>query len=161
MALEPSLGRHDVLMVIRWDLYFSAFSYTTKHMPGELNTMADIISRWMCGWHSLTSAIQCVIRLRMVTGESMVPSTPDSQAEWPSRVEIRKVQRIAGKRNGDFQSDDDELLRIEGKMWIPQDADDMKIKFLSVTYTGQAGHSGSEESSVSLDEELKLKDMAV
>lgn len=44
-AVKPNLGRHTVLKVIRWSLYLSAFLYTIEHIPGELNTFADIMAQ--------------------------------------------------------------------------------------------------------------------
>lgn len=151
-AVEPSLGRHKVLKVIRWALYLSAFSYTIEHVPGELNTMADIMTRWMRGYRNSTPIPQRVSRIKIATGESLVPTVPDNQAEWPSRDEILEAQRIGSKRNSDFTSDDDGLLRINDKVWIPDEADELKMKLLIVAHAGQAGHRGGEATCASLRE---------
>jgi len=49
-AMEPSLGRHKVLKVVRWALFLSAFTYRIEHVPGDINTWPDIMTRWMRGY---------------------------------------------------------------------------------------------------------------
>lgn len=53
MAMEPSLGRHKVLKVVRWALVLSAFHYCIEHVPGDSNVWQDIMTRWMRGSHKL------------------------------------------------------------------------------------------------------------
>lgn len=101
-TVDPSLGYHKELKAILWTLYISEFSYTIKYFPGERNTMAYIVTHWMCGWRSGTSAVRRVERLKMVTGESIIRTSSYIQDQWISRAEIREVQQIAGKPNGDF-----------------------------------------------------------
>lgn len=87
-----------------------------EHVPVELNTIAYIMTRWMRGWRNPTSAILRIVRLQKDTGESMVATDPDSQSDCPSQAEIRAVQRTAGRRNENFQSDDNGLLRTKSKV---------------------------------------------
>lgn len=62
-AVEPALDRHNILKVIRWDLHLSGFSYTFEHVPVELNTTADIMTRWMQGYLSKIRSVGQVARL--------------------------------------------------------------------------------------------------
>lgn len=50
-AVERSLGRHNVLKFLRWALYISRLSYIIEHDPGELNTMVQMMTRWIQGYH--------------------------------------------------------------------------------------------------------------
>lgn len=50
MAIEPNLGHHKVLKVVRWALFLSAFTYIICHVPGDENVMADILTRWFKGY---------------------------------------------------------------------------------------------------------------
>lgn len=92
-AVEPSLGRHEVMKFILWALYHSAFKYTIEHVPGNLHTMADIVTRWMRGYRSTLPTAQIVARSTMGAGNSFVPRIPDNPAEWPSHEHICNLQR--------------------------------------------------------------------
>lgn len=37
VAMDPSLGRHKVLKVVRWALFLNAFHYRIEHVPGDAN----------------------------------------------------------------------------------------------------------------------------
>ena len=50
LALDPALRRHIVNKVQRWGLYLSKFSYIIEHIPGDKNVVADIMTRWCCGY---------------------------------------------------------------------------------------------------------------
>lgn len=91
----------------------------------------------------------------------MVPTTAESQAEWPSRAEIPEVQPITAKQNGDLESDNDGLLRIKNKVLIPDDAGELKRKMPIVAQAGQAIHRGSAATRAPLGEAFTWKGMAV
>ncbi len=50
VSMEPSLGRHKVLKVVRWALFLSAFMYSIEYVHGDVNTWSDIMTRWMRGY---------------------------------------------------------------------------------------------------------------
>ena len=89
VSMEPSLGRHKVLKVIRWALFLSAFTYRIEHFHGGVNTWPDIMTRWMRGYRK-NRAIRRVVPSLSFSG---VPVAPDSaNFEWPAWNEIRKAQ---------------------------------------------------------------------
>ncbi len=47
VSMEPSLGRHKVLKVVRWALFLSAFTYRIEHVHRDVNTWPDIMTRCM------------------------------------------------------------------------------------------------------------------
>lgn len=52
----------------------------------------------------------------------------------------------------DSRSDDCEHLRIKDRVWIFNDAEKLTIKMLFIAHAGQAGHRGSQATSLSLSE---------
>lgn len=62
----------------------------------------------------------------------MVPTVSDNVVEWPSRGAILEVQSKVSHCRAGAQSDEDGLIRVEEKVWIPDEADHMKLKLLTV-----------------------------
>lgn len=149
-AVESSFGRHNVLKVIRWTLYLSAFSNTTEHMQGEINNNADIMAIWMRKYRLTDHAAGCISRLRIQTGREKVPTAPPDLADWASCDNLRTTQTSALQMPSDLTDDDDGLLRTQSKIWIPEDADVLKLKLLTFAHARQAGHRGSDATFASL-----------
>lgn len=151
-ALEPSLGRHKVFKVVRWALFLSAFSYRIEHVPGELNIIADIMTRWMRGYRR-RAPHQRVARLECTNGACMVPTAPTKPSEWPSRTTLKAAQNGHEPPRGST-TDEDGLLRVDGKVWVPKGNDEMKIKLLTIAHAGQAGHRGADATVAAIREEF-------
>lgn len=47
LAMEPSLGRHIVTTFQILAHYLSCFNYFIKHIAGDNNVFADIMTRWL------------------------------------------------------------------------------------------------------------------
>lgn len=94
-AVEPFLGRHKVLKVIRWAFYLSAFSYTIEHILGRVNTVADSMTKWMRGYRSADRAAGRISRLRNPSVRGMVPTAPPDLAGWSSCDNIGTTQTSA------------------------------------------------------------------
>lgn len=148
LALEPSLGRHKVLKVLRWALFLSTFSYTIGHVPGELNTMADIQTRWMRGYRGHRGAIKRVA----YDGVPTAPLADDDS--WPSRTDIVAAQSAyTGKHPPGLSRDEDNLAWKSGKIWIPATADALKLKLLTIAHAVTVGHRGIDATAAILSAE--------
>lgn len=93
-----------------------------------------------------------VARLKLGTGEGMVPTVPSIMSDWPSRSTIREAQSRGVHRPQGIQADGDGLLRIYSKAWIPNEVDCLNLKLLTVAHAGQTGHLGAEATAASLSE---------
>jgi RNase H-like domain found in reverse transcriptase len=49
LSADPSLERHVVHKLQRWELKMSVFSYRMEHVMGELNYWTDLMTRWGVG----------------------------------------------------------------------------------------------------------------
>lgn len=139
-AMEPSLGRHKVLKVVRWALYLSAFTYRIEQVPGDVNTWPDIMTRWMRGYRRAPAIKRAAPSLPF----SGVTTSPDSpEFNWPSRVEMLEAQeRYKNSAPSDATADDSKLLSIKGAVWIPDECIDLKLRLLTIAHAGNAGHRG-------------------
>lgn len=150
-ALEPSLGRHKVLKVIRWALFLSTFTYSIEHVPGELNTLPDIMTRWMRGYRRNKKMAR---RLKLKDPPRyLVPTAWTNESDWPSRGTVLSAQQHSTPPNCAKQ-DKDGLWRINNTAWIPAEADELKVKLLVLAHAGAAGHRGSDATHAALSEEF-------
>ena len=144
-ALEPSLGRHKVLKVIRWALYLSSFTYRIEHVAGENNTWPDIMTRWMRGYrrqrHPTARRVSAIPEFSGVTS-----SPQNADFRWPSLQEIKEAQTTHTASAPVEVSPDDTGLYISknGKPWIPAECTDLKVRLLTITHAGTVGHRGAD-----------------
>lgn len=158
MALDSSLGRHKEMKVIRWHLPLSRFTYTIEPVPGNLNSMADIMTRWMRGYHGYSAHTR---RFREFSGHAHVIRAPDPTAnDWPTRSLVLKYQKNTSDALPDIITETaDGLIETEGITWIPTDAYDLQGKLLAVAHAGAAGHLGVETTINTLPQSFCWKDM--
>lgn len=140
VAMEPSLGRHKVLKVIRWALYLSAFNYRIEHVPGDCNVWPDIMTRWMRGYRKPPS----IRRVAPVIPFSGVTTSPDDEEfKWPNLSEILDVQaKYKNAAPKEATADDSKLLRTKEAAWIPDEAVELKLRLLTIAHAGSSGHRG-------------------
>ena len=157
IAMEPSLGRHKVLKVIRWALFLSAFKYRIEHVPGDSNIWPDLMTRWMRGYRRAT-AVRRVTSTVPFNGVTVPPDSPEF--EWPSAAEIASVQgenRAHAPKAAKL--DDSGILLLKGAAWIPDDCVDLKLRLLTVAHAGTAGHRGSDPTWHALRERFTWTDL--
>lgn len=105
-------------------------------------------------WRNLKQSPR-VSLLRNSPREKTVSTASTSIAEWSSRVTIRNIQsEFMWSRLGS-QQDDNELITINGKIWIHDKASEMKIKLLTVAHSENIGRRGGAATAAILDEEFQ------
>lgn len=88
-SMEPSLGRHKDLKVLRWALFMSTFSYKIEHVPVEENTMADILTRCMRGYPGYHGTI------KKISFDGVTAPPVECDEHWPDRKTILEAQLTA------------------------------------------------------------------
>lgn len=142
VEMEPSLGRHEVLKVVRWALYLSAFNYRIDNVPEDLNTWPDIMTRWMHGYRK-TPAVR---RISLVIPFNGVTTSPDDpELTWTSLSVIQMAQKDhishAPKQS---TTTDAPLVLIKGVAWVPDGAVELERRLLIIAHAGSAGHLDSD-----------------
>ena len=142
VAMEPSLGRHKVLRIVRCALYLSAFNYRIERVLGSSNTWPDIMTRWMRGYRKNPAIRRIAPAIRF----SGVTPPPDPDVfKWPSLTDIEAVQKEhADKAPSSATRNNSTLLLIEGAAWSPDDAIELKLRLLTIAHAGNAGHRGAD-----------------
>lgn len=151
LSVEPALARHKISKVTRWALYLSTFSYTIEHVSGDANVFADILTRWMKGYRSSKCRI-CRVKQRVPY--SGIPDSPfANKFIWPDRAMIESAQSNS-KFSKNRIKDGDGLYRKSGKIWIPNDDYELKLRLLCIAHAGESGHRGIESTTDALKSEF-------
>lgn len=95
-ALEPSLGFHKILKLIRWALFLRIFTYTIEHVPAELNILPDMMTRWMRGDHRSQTMVKRV-QTRKLFVTAYLPTVPTNKEDWRSHATIRAQDKVLWK----------------------------------------------------------------
>lgn len=144
VAMKPSLGSHKVLKVVRWALYLSAFHYRIEHVSGDSHTWPDIMTRWMRGYRN-APAIRRVARAIPFGG--VTPSPDSADFKWTSIADVAAAQKSnLDKAPPTAQSTGSLLLLSNGAAWIPDDANELKLRILTIYHTGRSVHRGADSS---------------
>ncbi|KAE9099476.1 hypothetical protein PF007_g15861 [Phytophthora fragariae] len=144
-APQESEKKHVKGKLLRWAMKLMNFRYVVEHVPGPANVWADMISRW-AGNHTPTVSIK---RLKAVRSHTP-PETPpvlalrpldDDHFVWPTLVELREVQAAYSSPAG-AEQDENGLIVLNNRLWIPPDATDLLQRLCIVAHCGAQGHRG-------------------
>ena len=152
-TLEPSLGRHKVLKVLRWAVFLSKFMYRIEHVDGDQNVLPDIMKRWLRGYRVKDKSIKRVSHLLQATD---MPSSPlDSDFDWSDASIVSKAQKqSASERPTEATEVSEWTWMIGGLIWIPKSAAQLQLQLLIVAHCGHAGHRGAEPTADILREQF-------
>ena len=141
LAMTPTLGRHAVSKVHRWALFLSRFDYILEHIDGESNVCADIMTRWSRNYRKENRQLRTVCSLI----EAPIDGTVTADAiEWPDMEYIKAAQEASTSRTTDLRKNGDGVWMRRGSIWIPDDNLELKLKILTISHGGVAGHRGKE-----------------
>lgn len=140
--MEPSLGRHKVLKVIRWALFLSGFNYRIEHVPGDINIWPEIMTRWMRDYRK-APAIRLVTSCLPFSGVTIPQNSPEFG--WPSPSEIKKAQgEHKDTAPQSSTTDKSGVILFNGAAWIPNDCVDLKLRLITIAHAGSAGNRGAD-----------------
>jgi hypothetical protein len=125
------------------------YEYTIEHIKGLLNVWTDMLSRW--GNHGNPSTNQSLIVNRIKTKvdkkKKLFIRLMDSDGfEWPSGEEIIKIQNENIHLTDTvvkFSIDMHGIRRINDKVWIPKNANELQLRLYIIAHCGPQGHRGN------------------
>lgn len=157
LSVEPSIARHKTVKVDQWTLFLSKFHYVIEHIDGESNDFTNMLTRWMKGYRISKSCICCV---RKVLTYSRIPTSPYKPGfigptrklslNAQSRVEI--LENCTKYEGG--------VVWKAGKIWFPDDKNDLKLRLLTFAHAGESGHRRSDSTIDALKSEFTLNRLA-
>ncbi len=81
---NANVARHIVHKMQRWALRLAEFNFTVEHIPGELNTWADFLTRWAASGNAEFPARRIsAFRVPLITEDPPEPPIAGSYRQIP------------------------------------------------------------------------------
>lgn len=120
LALRTNSPRNVLSKVHRWAIILSRFHFVIKHIDGTKRVLTDLLTRWSRGY--IPNKVNCAsvteLYWSFVTNSKRIS---ESSRDEIRRVQHRREQHIWAAR------DKDGLLSIAEKIWIPDNALELKL----------------------------------
>lgn len=154
----------------RWAMRLASFRYVIYHIDGDLNVWADLLSRWGISRNLSSMRIRHISyhNQNLIAGTFIWPTVAEISANQQKyNTFFKKGSTTIGKesqyRNIENELTTEEndnighadvdkvknifaanttLLKIDGKVWIPENAKDLITRLCIIAHTGSAGHRG-------------------
>lgn len=136
LALRPNAPRYVLSKVHRWAIHLSRFDFSIEHIDGVKNVFADLLTRWSKGHRQVSAASGKVMALY----QAIVPTAQETA--WPDSTTIRNAQKKANTKSEACGKDG--IWRLNGRIVIPNNATQLKLRILVAAHCGTAGHRGAE-----------------
>lgn len=157
---NPGVPRHTANKLLRWALKLSSFQYVIEHLSGEENVWADLLSRWANGPAAVVDS-----RVVNLSTLLLAPVSPaeDDEFDMPAIGELKRVQgksKVPRQMRADTEGD---LFKDSaGRIWIPDDADVMKLRLMIAGHCAGfgVGHRGAETTLTKVKEFFVWNNMA-
>ena len=135
LAVVHDMSQTTLRKVLRWAVKLSVYNYTCFHIKGEDNVWADLMTRWS----------QPSMTVRRLVHIPELPSSCNTEFEWPVPCEIAKVQEEHKSVRPDYLTLQDDLwIDSQSRIWVPDDASDLQLRLCIIAHTGLAGHRGRD-----------------
>lgn len=129
LALRPNSPMHVLSKVHRWAIHLSRFDFFINHIEGADNVFADILTRWSKGYRATSAQSRMIAALY----EDIIPSS--TKMNIISMSDIKREQ-TKHQPPATAHRDKDEIVRIKEKIWIPNEAANLKLR-IAVTLTAE------------------------
>ncbi|CAI5746325.1 unnamed protein product [Peronospora destructor] len=139
-SLGQSVKRHIRGKLQRWALHLVPYRYEIEHLSDERNVFADIVSRWIAPPQPV-NATAYAMRLRSELQLSPLCPLQTPGFVYPSVKEIVTHQQRSSSRPGPLPADGSPIL-VEGKVWLPPDADHLIMRVFIVAHCAVREHRG-------------------
>ena len=139
---NPGIARHTACKLMRWAVKLSTFRYVIEHLAGDRNVWADMLTRWAVQERNIVR----VSKLQTLKSLMLAPISPhlDAKLDWPRREDIMKAQaKTTEVPDKAFRNQNNFLfINEKGIVWIPDEAQLLKLRILIAAPTGIGGHRG-------------------
>lgn len=140
-SIDPTLGRHKVMKVMRWALLLSQYDYKIAHIDGKNNLAADMMTRWLKGYRGHPRAMKRIRHLLLEL--DTVPTTSDDDFSWPYEDDVRAAQeKYKCSKPSYMELDPAGFILHKDRLWIPDEAEDLQLRIIVSAHCGNAGHRG-------------------
>jgi hypothetical protein len=132
--VNSTVAKYRADKLQRWSMVLQMFRYEIEYIRGEDNVW-DLLSRWA----SRPPEVQKAKVYRLVSTAPL----QDEGFQWPTFEEIAQVQK-KGKVPVDLCEDPVSKCMVSNskKVWIPEEAAELKQRLCVIAHAGLAGHRG-------------------
>ena len=139
-ASTKHIPRHVANKIERWALTLAAYLYTIIHIPGDANTWADLLTRWIA-----SEAVGSLAPLRCTLAAiTRAPLAPSTDFAWPTKPKLQAAQEAAlteGETLPQKAFQADGLWRTrKGATWVPAKDTGLQLRLCIIGHCGRAGH---------------------
>jgi hypothetical protein len=154
-SVNTSIAKYQADKLQRWTMVLQMFKYEIEYISGEDNVWGDLLSRW--GSRPLQVVPKKVYRLVSMSTAPL----QDQDFEWPTFQEILQVQEEYRRFPDNLFMDLARkcLVTKNNKVWIPEEAMELKIRLCVIAHAGLAGHRGINTTVQALKEVFIWKGM--
>ena len=130
-TMPAYLVSYLVSKIQRWALILSQFEYSCSHVPGEFNYWADLMTRW---------GAKSIRRVCLPTpAASLVDFNPVSFYK-ELVAEQAKLSTTERQKLTETVAHGHTILSKDGKHFVPQQSDKLKLALLVMAHSGSGGH---------------------
>lgn len=133
LALRPNSPRHVLSKVHRWAIHLSRFEFFINHIEGSNNVFADILTRRSKGYRSNSARTNMIAAL-------FKDITPTMEETVPVSIEEVKQLQSKQKHPSGTKLDADGVCMHDHQIWIPTEANDVKLRIIVEAHCGDQGH---------------------
>jgi len=143
-APGDQIKKHVRGKLLRWAMRLTEFKYSIRHIAGESNVWADMLSRWACATPTLAAVRRARTRGSQQRDQLTLRPLDDSGFVWPTMNEIARAQRQHRPKTFPRElSERDDGVIVNGDMlWVPREASALVRRLLIIAHCGQQGHRG-------------------
>lgn len=117
------------------------------------------MTRWMRRYRRPATTTHCLAQIKLSHSANFVLNVSSDKGYFPTRVILLAAQETAGSVLRSDRSDEDGPLCIGGKGWVPPEAQDLKLKLLTIEHEKKAGNRGGRKTAAALHEEFSWNDI--
>lgn len=135
---NPGIPRHTASKLMRWEIKLSAFRYNIKHLAGDQNNWADMLTRWAVRKKTSFTAVKA---LKLSTFMVAPVSTEKEELDWLNMADIINSQHQTEETPpSSFKLTDGVIRNFKRQVWIPTGDTLLKVRILIAAHTRQGGH---------------------
>ena len=149
--------------LLRWALELQSYRYVIEHLEGERNLWADLLSRWVqpVGFKAIKAGSKIRKGQRSNRISVVYPRVhPLNDLQWPSTAHIREIQAAVSSPFGvHFREEVELFVNENNKIWIPEEAEELKRTLMVIAHNGASGHRGVQSTKLRLQRKFWWKKM--
>ena len=149
-VFNPLCAKHTASRLERWAIRLMGLQYTIEFIPGKRNLFADLLTRW---------EVPALAVKRTIYIQEEVNPMGAQDFKWPDMQDIARVQAASDESLEAYKKHEKWGVLVDKNdcIWIPDQAQELKMRLLIVAHMRLAGHRGEKATRTVLKEHFTWK----